>query len=249
MGANDRINIAIIGARGRGRDHVATYAKLPQARIAAVCDIDQAQVERSSQLAQSLQNELPKPYADIRKMLENRDIDAVSIATPNHWHALATIWACQAGKDVYVEKPACHNIFEGRKMVEAARKYNRMVQVGMQSRSNAHKIEAIRLLREGVIGKVYMAKGICYKRRKSIGKARGRPGAARHRLRHLARARPHAPLQPQPLPLQLALVLGDRQRRYRQPGGARNGHCPLGARQGHPARTRGFHGRQVHLRR
>jgi len=171
LGANDRVNIAIIGARGRGRDHVVTYARLPQARIAAVCDVDQAQVARSSQLAQSRQKELPRPYADIRKMLENREIDAVSIATPNHWHALATIWACQAGKDVYVEKPSCHNIFEGRKMVEAARLYKRVVQVGMQSRSNAHKIEAIALLRQGILGKLYMAKGICYKRRKSIGKA------------------------------------------------------------------------------
>ena len=84
---------------------------------------------------------------------------------PNHWHALATIWACQAGKDVYVEKPACHNLYEGRQMVAAARKYNRMVQVGSQSRSIAHKMRAIQLLHDGVIGKVYMARGLCFKRR------------------------------------------------------------------------------------
>ena len=170
LGANDRVNIAVVGARGRGRDHIVSFSTVPGARIAAVCDTDQAQVERASKLAESRHGAAPAGYRDIRKLLESRDIDAISIATPNHWHALATIWACQAGKDVYVEKPACHNIFEGRRMVEAARKYNRMVQVGMQSRSNTHKVEAIRLLREGIIGKLYMAKGICYKRRLSIGR-------------------------------------------------------------------------------
>src|SRR5664279_1204064 len=105
----------------------------------------------------------------MRELFASKDIDAVSLPLPNHWHALAAIWACQAGKDVYVEKPACHNIFEGRKMIEAARKYKRMVQVGSQSRSIQHKIRAMQLLREGIIGKVYMAKGLCYKRRKSIG--------------------------------------------------------------------------------
>ena len=175
LGANDRINVAIVSARGRGRYLIDTCARLPQARIAAVCDVDQAQVERASKLAESLQGAAPEPYADIRRLLENRSIDAVAIATCNHWHALATIWACQAGKDVYVEKPASHNLFEGRKMMEAARKYNRMVQAGMQSRTTAHKIEAIRLLREGIVGKLYMAKGICYKRRPSIGKAADGP--------------------------------------------------------------------------
>jgi predicted dehydrogenase len=96
-------------------------------------------------------------------------VDAVSMPLPNHWHALSTIWACQAGKDVYVEKPACHNVHEGRKMIEAARKYKRMVQVGSQSRSTPHKIEAMAKLHDGVIGKLYQSKGICYKRRVSIG--------------------------------------------------------------------------------
>ena len=108
-------------------------------------------------------------------MLEDKSIDIVSIATTNHWHALATIWACQAGKDVYVEKPACHNIFEGRKMVEAARKYKRIVQVGHQGRGVAHKLRAVELLREGIIGKIYMARGQCYKRRKSIGAMKASP--------------------------------------------------------------------------
>jgi len=113
-------------------------------------------------------------YQDQRKLYEDKSIDAVSIANTNHWHALSAIWACQAGKDVYVE-PASHDIWEGRKMVEAARKYSRIVQTGMQSRSIAHKQRAIELLKNGVIGKIYQAKGLCYKRRKSIGKSSDGP--------------------------------------------------------------------------
>jgi len=171
MGANDRINVAVVGVRGRGREHIQVYAAEKRVRIAAICDIDTAQIERAVAQTRSLGQSDPKTYQDFRKLLEDRDIDAVSIATPNHWHALQTIWACQAGKDVYVEKPASHSIWEGRKMVEAARKYNRIVQIGMQSRSLKHKQRAVQLLREGVIGEVYMAKGICYKRRKAIGQA------------------------------------------------------------------------------
>jgi predicted dehydrogenase len=170
-GANERINVAVVGVRGRGREHISIYGALPESRVGAVCDIDQAQAERAVQLAEKTGGAKPKSYSDLRKLLEDKEIDAVSIATCNHWHALSTIWACQAGKDVYVEKPASHNVWEGRKMVEAARKYNRIVQVGMQSRTTRHKIRAIELLRQGVIGKLYMAKGLCFKRRRSIGKS------------------------------------------------------------------------------
>jgi len=107
----------------------------------------------------------------MKKVFADKDVDAVSMATPNHWHALGVIWACQAGKDVYVEKPASHNIYEGMRMVEVARKTGRMVQVGSQSRSTAHKIRAMQMLREGVIGKIYLCRALCYKRRKSIGRA------------------------------------------------------------------------------
>jgi predicted dehydrogenase len=106
----------------------------------------------------------------MRKLFEDKDVDAVSMPLPNHWHALSTIWAVQAGKDVYIEKPACHNIWEGKKMIEAARKYGRMVQVGSQSRTTPHKMKAMAALHEGVIGKVYSANALCYKRRRSIGK-------------------------------------------------------------------------------
>ncbi len=170
-GANDRVQVGIVGVRGRGNDHIRFLAKIPDARVAAVCDIDQANLERAQANAEKLGQPKPAGYADMRRMFDDRSIDAVAVANTNHWHALTTIWAIRAGKDVYLEKPASHNLTEGRKMVEAARKHKRIVQVGMQSRTTAHKIRAVQLLREGVIGQVYMAKGLCFKRRVSIGKA------------------------------------------------------------------------------
>jgi len=169
LGANDRVNVAVVGLGGRGRAHVTEWAKVPGSRIVALCDVDQASLERGQALAEKATGEKAKGYVEMRKLFEDKDIDAVSMPLPNHWHALATIWACQAGKDVYIEKPACHNVWEGKKMVEAARKYNRMVQIGSQSRTVPMKIRAMQLLKEGVIGKVYLAKGLCYKRRPSIG--------------------------------------------------------------------------------
>ena len=169
LGANETVNLAVIGTGGRGRGHLGFFSEVPGARIAAICDVNQAARERASAMVRKLQDRSPKEYSDMRKLFEDRDIDAVSVATPNHWHALTTIWACQADKDVYVEKPASHNAFEGEQMVKAARKYKRMVQVGSQSRSIGHKRKAMAMLREGVIGSVYMARGLCFRRRKSIG--------------------------------------------------------------------------------
>ena len=169
LGANDRVNIGQVGIGGRGRDHLGYYATLDEAHIAGICDVNQAGRERGVAQVQKLKNYQPKQFSDMRAMFESKEIDAVSITTPNHWHALSAIWACQAGKDVYVEKPASHNIHEGRMMVAAARKYGRMVQVGSQSRTIAHKMRAMQLLREGVIGQVYHARGLCYRRRFSIG--------------------------------------------------------------------------------
>ncbi|HET8547520.1 MAG TPA: Gfo/Idh/MocA family oxidoreductase [Bryobacteraceae bacterium] len=169
LGANDRVNVAIIGLGGRGRDHVREYLEVANCRIAALCDVNQAALERAQAMVRKSRDYTPTGYSDMRESLADKSIDAVSMPTPNHWHALGTIWACQAGKHVYVEKPACHNVWEGGKMIEAARRYNRVVQVGSQSRTTKHKIRAIQLLQEGVIGEVYLAKGICYKRRRSIG--------------------------------------------------------------------------------
>jgi len=170
LGANDRINLAVVGVGGRGTNHVDYYSTLSsECRLAAICDVNQAARERGTAQVRKLNNYAPKNYSDMRELFDDKEIDAVSITTPNHWHALAAIWACQAGKDVYVEKPASHNVFEGRQMVAAARKYGRMVQVGSQSRSIAHKMRAIELLREGVIGQVYHARALCFRRRFSIG--------------------------------------------------------------------------------
>ncbi len=167
--ANDKVNVAVIGLGGRGRAHMTEYSKLPEARIAALCDVDQAALERGQALVEKATGKKPKGYSDMRQVFDDKEVEAVSMPLPNHWHALATIWACQAGKDVYVEKPACHNPFEGARMVDAARKYKRMVQIGSQSRSLPHKLKAIQLLHDGAIGKVYLAKGLCFKRRPSIG--------------------------------------------------------------------------------
>jgi predicted dehydrogenase len=170
LGANDRINVGIVGLGGRGRDHIKYYSTLDSdAHIAAVCDVNQSARERAVAQVRKAKGYDPKQYVDMREMFASKDLDAVSLPLPNHWHALATIWACQAGKDVYVEKPASHNIFEAQQMIKAARKYNRMVQVGSQSRSVTHKIRAMQLLRDGAIGQVYHSRGLCFRRRFSIG--------------------------------------------------------------------------------
>jgi predicted dehydrogenase len=169
-GANDKINVAIIGLGGRGSNHLTIYPRLADARVAGLCDIDQAARERAQATLQKIASgEKAKEFEDMREAFADPGIDAVSIATPNHWHALATIWACQAGKDVYSEKPACYNIYEGLRMVQVANETKRMVQIGSQHRSMPFKIRAIDAMQGGLIGKIYMAKGLCFKRRQSIG--------------------------------------------------------------------------------
>jgi len=166
-----------MGFNGRGKSHLQGYGQLDNVEVTTLCDVDSRLFEPCINEFFTKKNKpKPKVEQDIRKVLEDKDIDAISIATPNHWHSLATIWACQAGKDVYVEKPMSHNIFEGRKVVEAAKKYNRIVQHGTQLRSNPGFQEGIRKLGEGAIGDVYMARCVCYKWRPDIGK--GHPGKA-----------------------------------------------------------------------
>lgn len=178
LGANDRVQVAVVGVGGRGTNHLQEYVKLPNARVAAVVDVNQAAQEKAVALVKRETGEEPKIYFDMREAFKDKGIDAVSIATPNHWHVLSALWAVQAGKDVYCEKPVSHNIFEGQQLTAAARKYQRIVQVGQQSRSIPHKIEAVKRLQDGVIGKLYAAKGLCYKRRKSIGKKPDMPTPA-----------------------------------------------------------------------
>ena len=170
LGANDRINMAVIGIRSRGRTHYREWANIPNVHVKTLCDVDERLFPERVKDLEERQGKAPKTEVDLRRVLEDKDIDAVSIATTDHWHALATIWACQAGKHVFVEKPTSHNIWEGRKTVEAARRYNRIVSVGMQNRSSTGVRKAIEFLHEGKLGDVYMAKGLCFKPRDSIGK-------------------------------------------------------------------------------
>ena len=175
LGANDRVRVAICGLRGRGNNHIHGFARVPGTELAALCDVDDSVMNMRLGTVEKLGLPKPKSYVDVRKLLEDKEIDAISIATPNHWHSLIAIWACQAGKDVYVEKPCSHNWFEGRQLVRAVQKYNRICQHGSQSRSNPGMIEAIHHLSDGTIGDVYLARAICYKWRPSIGRAKEEP--------------------------------------------------------------------------
>jgi predicted dehydrogenase len=168
--ASSRVRVAVLGTNGRGKDHIAGIQGLSDAEVVALCDPDLAIAnERAAQFEQKY-GRRPKVVQDLRHVFDDKEVDAVTVATPNHWHSLAAIWACQAGKDVYVEKPASHNVFEGRKLVEAAKKYNRIVQHGVQLRSSEAIQEAVQMLRDGKIGTVYMARGLVFRWRPSIGK-------------------------------------------------------------------------------
>ena len=175
-GANDDIRIGIVGFNGRGQDHIGNYLNCKGARIVALCDVDSAVLDKGvAQLA--TKGHQATPYADVRKMLESKEIDVISIATPNHWHALSAIWAIQAGKDVYVEKPVSHNVWEGRQLVKAAAVHQRIVQMGVQSRSGAGIAQALEWVKNEPLGKLQYARALCYKRRPSIGMVNG-PQAA-----------------------------------------------------------------------
>ncbi len=171
-GANGDIRVAVIGLNGRGGDHMDGYSKLKGVRIVALCDVDRAVLDRSAAVLQR-KGQTAAPYGDIRKLLESKEIDAISIATPNHWHSLAAIWGIQAGKDVYVEKPVSHNVWEGRQLVNAAKASNRMVQMGVQSRSAYGIRQAVEWAASGNLGKLVYSRGLCYKPRMSIGKVDG----------------------------------------------------------------------------
>ena len=167
---NERLNVAVVGVRGRGNSHISAFASRKDTQVTWICDTDRdIGNKRVKEVGKRQQGNEPQFATDIRKVLEDPNVDIVSIATPNHWHALGAIWAVQAGKDVYVEKPVSHNVSEGRRIVEAARKYDRIVQTGTQSRSNPGMQEAIGYLHEEKLGRCKVARGLCYKRRKSIG--------------------------------------------------------------------------------
>lgn len=167
-GANGTIRVAVAGLHSRGRNLVQDFSKVPGVRVAALCDVDSAVLARASQ-----EFGVPDTVADLRDLLARSDIDAVALATPNHWHALQTIWACQAGKDVYCEKPVSHEIWEGRQMCAAIAKYGRIAQAGSQARSSPAVQEAVAWTRAGNLGRITASRGLCYKRRKSIGLTHG----------------------------------------------------------------------------
>ncbi|MBL9092530.1 MAG: Gfo/Idh/MocA family oxidoreductase [Planctomycetaceae bacterium] len=169
LGANDRVRIAVAGLNGRGRSHTQAYLGMKDVEFAYLVDPDtRTYAKHLSMIDEAKRTDKPEQVQDIRKALEDKNLDAVSIATPNHWHSLMTIWACQAGKDVYVEKPCSHNVHEGRIAVEAARKYGRVVQHGTQSRASKDWAALAAAIEAGQFGKLVLSRGLCYKRRKSI---------------------------------------------------------------------------------
>jgi predicted dehydrogenase len=168
-GPGDKIRVATIGVNGQGSEHVGEWLKNPDVDLVAICDVDPAAYERLCQKRFKDAAKTPEYVADVRKLLDRKDIDAVSIATPNHWHALMAIWAMQSGKDVYVEKPCSHNVEEGRVMTQWARKLGRMCQMGVQSRSMTGMRETLDFVKSGKIGDVKAARAICFRRRDSIG--------------------------------------------------------------------------------
>jgi len=169
LGANGDLRVAVIGFRGRGMGHIRTLLDMAGVRLVALCDVDPAVLAQGVRVCEQKGVKV-QTYLDVRKLLESKEIDAITTATPNHWHALIGVWACQAGKDAYIEKPISHNVWEGRQLVKAARKYGRIVQGGTQSRSSGRIREAVEWVRAGNLGRIKVVTGYCYKPRMSIGK-------------------------------------------------------------------------------
>jgi predicted dehydrogenase len=163
LGANDTIRIAVAGLNGRGGSHVGAWTGMKGVEITYLIDPDTRTYDKRVKQATAKGATAPQVVKDVRKALEDKNLDAISIATPNHWHALMTVWACQAGKDVYVEKPCSHNVFEGRMAVEAAKKFNRIVQHGTQSRSSGGMVQVVEAIKSGKYGKLLVSRGLCYK--------------------------------------------------------------------------------------
>jgi len=199
-----------VASAGRGNDHIHGFTKVPGTELAAVCDVDESvSIKRIGEI-EKLGLPKPKSYVDVRKLLEDKDIDAISIATPNHWHSLMAIWGCQAGKDVYVEKPCSHNTFEGRQLVRAVKKYNRICQHGSQSRSNPGMQEATKHLTDGTIGDCVFGAGDLLQMAAHDRASQRRSSSVRRELRFVDRARAAEAVHAQSLSLQLALDLGYR---------------------------------------
>lgn len=175
--ANDTIRLAVVGLRGQGGAHTSNYLKMPKVQIAALCDIDDEQFAKHVTQIEGKGQPKPTIYKDIRKLLEDKSIDAISVATPNHWHSLMGIWALQAGKDVYLEKPCSQSYWEGKQLVAASKKYSdRIIQHGTNSRSSVSIREAVdKMCKDGLLGDIYYSRALCYKWRDTIGKKADAP--------------------------------------------------------------------------
>jgi predicted dehydrogenase len=169
LGANDTVRVAVAGLNGRGSAHVNAFSKIKGVEILYLIDPDTRTYASRLEQIKNAGGPTPRTIQDVRKALDDPNLDALSVATPNHWHALMTVWGCQAGKDVYVEKPCSHNVHEGRVAVEAARKYGRVVQHGTQGRSSRGWAELAEIVKSGRYGKLLVSRGLCYKPRPSIG--------------------------------------------------------------------------------
>ena len=190
IGANDRVNFAIAGINSRGKALVASSLASPNTSITYLCDVDSRVLESATQMVQDLGGKKPTSVVDFRKLIEKKDIDAVAIATPEHWHAPMAIMAAQAGKHVYVEKPCSHNPYEGELLVEVQKKTGKVIQMGNQQRSAPTSIQAIKDIHEGIIGKPYFGKAWYSNNRESIGRGQKVPVPDWVKLGALARARP-----------------------------------------------------------
>ena len=175
VSANDKIIVGVMGIRGRGYRLATAFAERPEVEVAYLSDVDSRLFDSRAKAVEAKQGRRPRTVQDVRRVLEDPDVDVLVNATPDHWHALGTIWACQAGKDVYVEKPASHNVWEGRKMVEAARKYKRVVQLGTQTRSAPYAKNAIEFIRSGKLGNIHFVRVL---NRKDRGVLQDKPDQA-----------------------------------------------------------------------
>ncbi len=230
IGANNRLRIAVAGLNGRGGSHIGGWLGQDNVEIVSLIDPDENVLRRAVENVNKKQGGMCRGFKDVRKALEDPELDAISIATPNHWHSLMTIWGAQAGKHVYVEKPMSHDIAEGRVAVEAQKKYGVVVQHGTQQRSSAGIAGLHEAIKAGKFGKLKISYGYCCKPRGGIGFKEPADPPAEPRLEPLARPGRDRPVPRQLRPLQLALVLEDRQRRPEQPGHPPARRRPLGDR-------------------
>jgi predicted dehydrogenase len=171
-GANNAVRIGVVGIRGRGRGAINVFRNLPGVRVTALCDVD-SEILAREKAEFTKRGQTVETYADIRLLLESKNVDAIAVGAPNHWHSLMGIWACEAGKDAYIEKPISHNVWEGRQLVRAAAKYNRVIQGGTQFRSDPGVIAAVEFVRAGNLGRIKCARGFAYFLRESLGKVSG----------------------------------------------------------------------------